>query len=350
MQGFLPLFRQFIGRSLLREKARSLLAVFGIALGVAVMTAVRLANVSIVDSFRAATDAVSGQADLRITSTNGFFDEGLIAKLTWLEQFGQISPVIENYAMVVSPETAANPAENARPLDRGELLYVLGVDVLRDSPLRKYRVLELESAGKKSSPRKLLDLLIADDGVVLTERFANRTGLKTGESIRLAFGSEVKRLRIRGLLKNDGPARTMQGNFALMDIAAAQWASNRLGRLDYLDVELAPGRSLQESAAEIRRGLPPGLIVEPPATQMSRTETMISAPPYLDSIRVVAQQHDVPLFDRFAIMRHWNDAGDFDLFSTVHGPDMAKRVHACLGRALSKFVLDAARLDQAQQN
>ena len=81
-----------------------------------------------------------------------------------------------------------------------------------------------------------------------------------------------------------------------------------------------------------------------------RTETMISAPPYLDNLRVVAQQHGVPLFDRFAIMRHWNDAGDFDLFSTVHGPDMAKRVHACLGRALSKFVLDAARLDQAPQN
>jgi hypothetical protein len=81
-----------------------------------------------------------------------------------------------------------------------------------------------------------------------------------------------------------------------------------------------------------------------------RTETMISAPPYLDNMRVVAQQHDVPLFDRFAIMRHWNEAGDFDLFSTVHGTGMAKRVHACLGRALSKFVLDAARLDPAQQN
>ena len=67
-----------------------------------------------------------------------------------------------------------------------------------------------------------------------------------------------------------------------------------------------------------------------------RTETMISVPPYLDNMRVAAQQHNVPLFDRFAIMRHWNDAGDFDLFSTVHGPDMAKRVHACLGRALSK--------------
>jgi hypothetical protein len=81
-----------------------------------------------------------------------------------------------------------------------------------------------------------------------------------------------------------------------------------------------------------------------------RTETMISAPPYIDSIRLVAQQHDVPLFDRFAIMRHWNDAGDFDLFSTAHGIDLAKRVHDCLGRALSKFVVDTAHLDAAQQN
>ena len=62
-----------------------------------------------------------------------------------------------------------------------------------------------------------------------------------------------------------------------------------------------------------------------------RTETMISAPPYLDNMRVVAQQHNVPLFDRFAIMRHWNDAGDFDLFSTIswHRPG---QTGSCLPR------------------
>jgi hypothetical protein len=81
-----------------------------------------------------------------------------------------------------------------------------------------------------------------------------------------------------------------------------------------------------------------------------RTETMISAPPYLDNLRVVAQQHDVPLFDRFAIMRNWSDSGDFDLFSSSNGLDLAKRVHNCLGRALSKFVVGAAHVDPAQQN
>ena len=78
-----------------------------------------------------------------------------------------------------------------------------------------------------------------------------------------------------------------------------------------------------------------------------RTETMISVPPYLDNMRVVAQQHDVPLFDRFAIMRQWNDSGDFDLFSASHGLELAKRVHDCLGRALSKFVIDAAHLESS---
>jgi hypothetical protein len=81
-----------------------------------------------------------------------------------------------------------------------------------------------------------------------------------------------------------------------------------------------------------------------------RTESMISAPPYLDNMRVVAQQHDVPLFDRFAIMRQWNDSGDFDLFSASHGLDLARRVHDCLARALSKFVIDAAHINPAQQN
>jgi hypothetical protein len=81
-----------------------------------------------------------------------------------------------------------------------------------------------------------------------------------------------------------------------------------------------------------------------------RTESMISGSPYLDNMRVSAQEHDVPLFDRFAIMHHWNDAGDFDLFSAAHGVELAKRVHACLGRALSKFVIDAAHLGPAQQN
>jgi hypothetical protein len=81
-----------------------------------------------------------------------------------------------------------------------------------------------------------------------------------------------------------------------------------------------------------------------------RTESMISAPPYLDNMRVVAQDHEVPLFDRFALMRNWSEAGEFDLFSAVHGAELAKQVHKCLGRALSQFIMAAAHPKPAQEN
>jgi hypothetical protein len=55
-------------------------------------------------------------------------------------------------------------------------------------------------------------------------------------------------------------------------------------------------------------------------------------------------------FDRFAIMRQWNDHGDFDLFSASPGVELARRVHDCLGRALSTFMISAAHLGAEQQN
>jgi hypothetical protein len=79
-----------------------------------------------------------------------------------------------------------------------------------------------------------------------------------------------------------------------------------------------------------------------------RMETMLSVGPYNDTIRVVAQQHEVPVFDRFSIMRHWNDAGDFDLFGSVHGYGMAKRVHDCIGRALAAMIVEASRINPAE--
>ncbi|EKS33313.1 SGNH/GDSL hydrolase family protein [Afipia clevelandensis] len=79
-----------------------------------------------------------------------------------------------------------------------------------------------------------------------------------------------------------------------------------------------------------------------------RMETMLSVGPYNDTIRVAAQQHEVPVFDRFSIMRHWNDAGDFDLFGSVHGYGMAKRVHDCIGRALAAMIVEASRINPAE--
>jgi hypothetical protein len=79
-----------------------------------------------------------------------------------------------------------------------------------------------------------------------------------------------------------------------------------------------------------------------------RMETMVSVAPYLDILRVVAQESDVPLLDRFAIMRHWNETGEFDLSITTHSLTLAKSVHDCLGRALANLVVEASRVNPAE--
>ncbi len=80
-----------------------------------------------------------------------------------------------------------------------------------------------------------------------------------------------------------------------------------------------------------------------------RTDLVMAVTPYIDSMRVVAQKMDVPLFDRFAIMRDWHETGDFDLFATPQGSDhgltMAKRVHECLGQLMAKFVIESAHIN-----
>lgn len=79
-----------------------------------------------------------------------------------------------------------------------------------------------------------------------------------------------------------------------------------------------------------------------------RLETMLPTSPYLDNMRAVAQQQDVPLFDRYSIMHSWNETGEFDLSNSSRSFALAKGVHDCLGRALASLVIAAARLDPAE--
>jgi len=79
-----------------------------------------------------------------------------------------------------------------------------------------------------------------------------------------------------------------------------------------------------------------------------RTETMIAVGAYADNMRWVAQQREIPLFDRLNIMRHWSDAGVFDLYAATKDYAMARRVHDCIGRALAALIIDAARLPITQ--
>ncbi len=75
------------------------------------------------------------------------------------------------------------------------------------------------------------------------------------------IGDRVATYVVRGLLKDEGPARVLDGNFVLMDIAAAQLAFDRLGRIDRIDVLPAQRRRPRSHARGHRRAAarrPPG--------------------------------------------------------------------------------------------
>jgi hypothetical protein len=75
-----------------------------------------------------------------------------------------------------------------------------------------------------------------------------------------------------------------------------------------------------------------------------RTESMIAVGPYVENMRVVAQQRAVPLFDRFGIMHYWSDHGVFDFYAAGRDNALARQVHECLGRALASLIIAGGNL------
>ncbi len=69
----------------------------------------------------------------------------------------------------------------------------------------------------------------------------------------------------------------LDGNFVLMDIAAAQSAFDRFGRLDRIDVLLAPGREVAVDLTAIAARLPAGLAAQRPSRRGEQVERMLAA-------------------------------------------------------------------------
>ncbi len=270
----MTLFRWFILRRMAQERVRTGLTVAGIALGVAVVLAIRLANASALGGFAAALDTVAGKTSLEVIGTGLGVDEPRLAQLGWLRAWGDISPVVDGDAVAVLSPT------------RSEAVRVLGVDILRDQPIREYR-LDVGAGTAQPTAQAFLGLLLDPSSVVITEVFARRHGLiaeppdgpdAAGRStLRLAMGDQVRAFRIRALLRNEGPARALDGNFVLMDIAAAQWAFDRLGRVDRVDVRLTEPSRLEDAERAIAARLPAGLHVQRPARRGQQVEQMLAA-------------------------------------------------------------------------
>ncbi|HEX8031289.1 MAG TPA: FtsX-like permease family protein [Vicinamibacterales bacterium] len=303
----MKLFSQFILRPLITEKIRTVTTVLGVSLGIAVVIAIQLTNESSVRGFSTALETISGKTAVEIIGAGSGVDESMLPALGWLREFGVISPVIEGSAALV--------VGDAKTLSRRQMeaVKILGVDILRDQPFRDYQLLELQRAADEpkgsslqgsqgsdepkgsslqgaqgslqGSPagstefntQQFLEILTSAQTVVITEKLAARRQYRLGSSLTLMIGDRVLPFVVRGILKNEGPARVLDGNFILMDIAAAQLAFNRLGRVDRLDVLLKEGADLQRDLEAIAKRLPDGVSAQRPERRGQQVETMLAA-------------------------------------------------------------------------
>jgi putative ABC transport system permease protein len=255
------LFRWFILRRLAQEPLRSMTTAFGIALGVGVVVAIRLTNESSLRGFETALNTVSGRASLEIVATGAGIDETRLLDLPWLSAYGQVAPVIEGD--VVWRETG-------RPQ---ETLRVLGIDILRDRSFRDYPLADSVDLTSDQMLTRLLD----SSSAILAEKFAAPRGLTVGSTVSVVAGDRVTTLTVRGWLKDEGPARVLDGHFVLMDIAAAQLLFDRLGWIDRIEIRLDDPARIDGAETAIGHRLGGGLVVQRPAARGREVEQMLAA-------------------------------------------------------------------------
>ena len=267
----MSLFRWFIIRHLRHERLRTIVTVSGVAIGIAVVLAMRLSNASSVRGFKAALESISGQVSLEVISPGTGVPEDRLSDLQWLSDFGAVSPIVDADVMVRAAEGD----------DSAELVRVLGVDILRDRPFRDYRLVDQDTSpvesGQRVTTQVFLELLTYSNSIVVTRAFAERHGVDVGSNVEMLVGDRLVPLVVRGLLGRDGPGQVSNGNFALMDIAAAQLALNRFGAVDRVDIQLGSEWAIDQAERAISARLPPGLSVQRPARRGAQVEKMLAA-------------------------------------------------------------------------
>ena len=227
-----------------QSKGRIALSLAAIALGVALGYAVQLVNQSAINEFSQAVQSLSGTADVEIRGSRAGFDEALYPVLARRPEVAVVSPVIE---------------VDARLADRKETLRVLGVDVFRAA------LVQPELAATALADR--LDPLRSDT-IFLSPAAAAWLAVKEGDEIALQVGLGERRMRVAGLTRADG------SRFGLMDIAAAQAAFDRLGRITRLDVRLRPGVDVDSFRQRLQSDLPAGLLAERPEASVKRAASI----------------------------------------------------------------------------
>jgi putative ABC transport system permease protein len=255
-------------RTLLRHPLQFAIMTLGIALGVAVMVSIDLANASAARAFDLSTSAVAGRATHVILAGDQGVDESLYVRLRtdpqWREKLESAPLVI---ADTVSPQLGKVP------------FTLLGIDPLAEAPFRDYL-----DTGQGTSLENIVSLLTVPGAILLSAPTAERYGLqpcaqrpaKLDDSCRLTLyiNGETRHVYLTGLLEpSDGFSRRALDTLILTDISTAQSLSGMGGKLTQIDLILPVGFD----PATLSAALPAGTLLVPSERRNSQVAEMTAA-------------------------------------------------------------------------
>lgn len=242
-------------RHLWRDRWQTLLAIFGIAIGVAVVLAVDLANAASREAMRLASQQLDGRATHAITGAGERLAESEYAKLRlrWRQGDPRFADV-RAMAPMVTAEVRVGRTPDPGPLWPVQLL---GVDPIADAGMRA----AVPSPAGGGAAR-----LIGEPGTVLLDGMSLRQlgvdpDVETTLWLHAAAGARPVKV-IGSFSLGD---RAMGQGLMIADIATAQEVLDRVGWLSRIDLERAAGRTSSGLAVLLER-LFPGLVIAPLAS------------------------------------------------------------------------------------
>jgi putative ABC transport system permease protein len=247
MRNYLLLFSRLFVRPLMQEPARTALTVLAVALGVGVVIAIDLAGQAAAGSFHASVESLSGKGDLVLTATAGI-DERLLGTLVQLPYDLTFSPRIESFASIAG---------------KGEALPFIGVDSIGGA-----QGPDLDRSGSFSSS----PLLTEENPIWVGPAI----GVSTGEHLSLLINDTMRQFTVAGVLKQlkNQPA---EANVIVADIGLAQQVTNKVGRLDSIDVQIPPGSLVGFWRQVLQKHLPASVRVEPKGARTDENRKMLAA-------------------------------------------------------------------------
>ena len=222
-------------RTLLRHPLQFAIMILGIALGVAVIVGIDIANASAERAFDLSTNAVTGHATHSIVAGDQGVDEALYVRLRTDPQWRN---TLESAPLIVSQ--AVSP-------QLGEIPFtLLGVDPFAEAPFRSY----LEAGRQRLNMESFTSLLTVPGSIFLLDSTAQRHGvqpcspsdLNRSCQIRLTINGEIRDVYLTGLLEPDNDfTRLALDTFILTDISTAQSLTDTRGTLTQIDLVLPDG-------------------------------------------------------------------------------------------------------------